>query len=336
MNNCFRTIVLISLLVNYFVASVEVCAQWKKEIPDWVLKPGEMIDVGGYELSMYRFGSGSPAVVLESGGGWGAFGWWGIQEHLAEVTGTTVISYDRAAMNFSDIGPLQPPADQEVQNLRKMLTNAQIPGPYVLVGWSAGGVTARWFATLYPQDTAAIVTVDGSVFDFEPKDQPYPWLDNAVKQYEECLKAAQEGRLKDDDDLCKRCAGLVTAQYYRPEIKQAMGDRALNPDLYAQWLYGVRRLREHTDAFRQVRKPLDDIPIWALVAGQHVRKPPLDENNFLLRSFEIASTSKAGKVILLPDARHMVQATRTDAFVQAVEEAVKWTREKQSKTEPQE
>ncbi len=325
-----KTAFLIALLVCWVVfpvqSSAQLSAQWKKEIPEWVLKPGQMVDVGGYELSMYRFGSGSPVVVLESGGGWGAFGWWGIQEHLAEVTGTTVISYDRAAMNFSDIGPLEPPADQEVQNLRKLLDNAKIPGPYVLVGWSAGGVTARWFATLFPEDTAAVVTVDGSVFDFEPPDQEYPWLENAVKQYEECLKAAQEGKLKDDDELCKRCSGLVTAQYYRPEIKAAMGERALNPDLYAQWLYGMRRLREYTDAFRQVRKPLGEIPIWALVAGQHVRKPPLDENNFLLRTFEIAKTSDQGKVILLPEARHMIQATRTDGFVQAVEEAVQWAR----------
>ncbi len=319
------------LFAIHMAIPVPLFAQWKKEIPDWVLKPGKMVDVGGYKLSMYKFGSGMPTIVLESGGGWGAFGWWGIQEHLAEVTGTAVVSYDRAAMNFSDIGPLEPPADQEVQNLRKLLVNAKIPGPYILVGWSAGGVTARWFATLYPEDTAAVVTVNGSVFDFEPADHPYPWLDNATKQFEDCLTAAQEGKLQTDEKLCKKCSGLVTAQYYRPEIQKAMGDRALNPDLYAQWLYGMRRLREYTDAFRQVRKPLEEIPIWALVAGQHARNPPLEENGFLLRSFAIARTSNHGKVILLPDARHMIQATRTDAFVDAVKEAVQWTRQANAK-----
>jgi pimeloyl-ACP methyl ester carboxylesterase len=179
---------------------------------------------------------------------------------------------------------------------------------------------------------AAIVGCDGSVFDFEPPEKEMPWLERAIEIHTECFEAAKAGKLADDEKLCKQCCGLAIAQYYRPEIKAAFGDRPLDPDRHAKILHKVTHEREHTAAFRQERKPLGAIPFWALVAGQHVRKPPLDENNFLLKNFEIAKTSDMGKVILLPDARHMLQATRPDAFVQAVEEAVKWYRETGAKT----
>jgi pimeloyl-ACP methyl ester carboxylesterase len=43
-----------------------------------------------------------------------------------------------------------------------MLTNAKIPGPYILVGHSLGGPVARQFAAKYPAKVAGLVMVDSA------------------------------------------------------------------------------------------------------------------------------------------------------------------------------
>ena len=43
-----------------------------------------------------------------------------------------------------------------------MLTNAQVPGPYVLVGHSLGAWIVRLYASQYPDEVAGVVFLDGS------------------------------------------------------------------------------------------------------------------------------------------------------------------------------
>ena len=56
---------------------------------------GRAVDVGGRSLNISCAGSGSPAVILESGGGgYGGYGWRRVQAEVAKFT--TVCWYDRA------------------------------------------------------------------------------------------------------------------------------------------------------------------------------------------------------------------------------------------------
>ena len=47
-----------------------------------------------------------------------------------------------------------------------MLRTADVPGPYVLVGHSYGGIVARLYATTYPRGTSGAVSVDAQNEDF--------------------------------------------------------------------------------------------------------------------------------------------------------------------------
>ena len=49
----------------------------------------------------------------------------------------------------------------DVADLHALLTAARVPGPYVLVGWSAGGPIVRIYASTYPHDVVGLVLVDG-------------------------------------------------------------------------------------------------------------------------------------------------------------------------------
>ena len=120
--------------------------------------PGQLVDVGGYRLHMYCVGQGSPTVVLEAAADMMSADWGWIQPEIAKQT--RVCAYDRAGMGWSEPGPQPRDARQISTELHTLLTNAGIPGPYILVGHSAGGLYVRMYAAQYPEEVIGMVLVD--------------------------------------------------------------------------------------------------------------------------------------------------------------------------------
>lgn len=122
---------------------------------------GRLVDVGGYRLHIDCVGTGgtgTPTVVLDAGLGAFSLIWDLVQEDIPRTI--QVCSYDRAGMGWSDTGPQPRTPAQIARELHTLLTNAGIPGPYVLVGHSIGGKNVRMFALQYPNDVAGMVLVD--------------------------------------------------------------------------------------------------------------------------------------------------------------------------------
>src|SRR5258708_38631329 len=65
--------------------------------------PGKLYEVNGSPMHLYCTGTGSPAVLLESGLGNGWLYWQRVQPALA--TTTRVCSYDRAGLGWCDPPP---------------------------------------------------------------------------------------------------------------------------------------------------------------------------------------------------------------------------------------
>ncbi len=105
-------------------------------------------------------GTGPPAVVIIPGLGESSAGWQAIQHGLA--SDTTVCTYDRPGLGWSDPAPGRPTAAGMAHDLRMLLTGAGIPPPFVLVGHSLGGLVARMFVSLYPGEVAALALIDSS------------------------------------------------------------------------------------------------------------------------------------------------------------------------------
>lgn len=120
--------------------------------------PGQMVDVGGHRLHIDCQGSGSPTVVIEAGLGDWSTAWAAVQADVAKTT--RVCTYDRAGMGWSEPGPLPRDAGQFAKELDALLRGAQVTGPYVLVGHSAGGLSVRVFAHAYPAQVAGVVLID--------------------------------------------------------------------------------------------------------------------------------------------------------------------------------
>jgi len=140
---------------------------------------GRSIDIGGRSLNIFCAGEGVPPLIFESAGGPGYF-WTHIQPEIAKLT--TACWYDRAGEGWSDPGPYPRTSVAIATDLHTLLQRAQIPGPYVLVGWSFGGLNVRAYNGLYPQDVAGMVLVD-SAHEDEPVRAPKFFLARTAPRY---------------------------------------------------------------------------------------------------------------------------------------------------------
>lgn len=120
--------------------------------------PGQRVAVGGHRLHIHCTGTGSPTVVIDAGLGDWSTTWAKVQPEVARQA--HVCTYDRAGYGWSDAGPLPRDAETFARELRRLLREAGIPGPYVLAGHSLGGLTVRVFAGTFPSDVAGVVLVD--------------------------------------------------------------------------------------------------------------------------------------------------------------------------------
>jgi pimeloyl-ACP methyl ester carboxylesterase len=149
--------ILLAISISVFLATVtRAKARLKKQYPPI----GQMIDIGGYRLHMHIQGARSPTVILDAGAGGIGLSWELVRPAIAQVT--RVITYDRAGLGWSDTSPYPRDASTMALELHTMLVNANISGPYILVGHSLGGPVARHFAAKYPNEVAGLVMVDSA------------------------------------------------------------------------------------------------------------------------------------------------------------------------------
>ncbi len=120
-------------------------------------------DVGTLSLHLVCLGDGSPTVVLDAGLGQDAKTWAPVQPDIARFT--RVCAYDRAGMGTSSPAARPHTNRQMADELNSLLSAAKIPGPFVLVGHSMGGVNVRLFASKHPENVSAMVLVDSMTGD---------------------------------------------------------------------------------------------------------------------------------------------------------------------------
>jgi pimeloyl-ACP methyl ester carboxylesterase len=126
------------------------------------------------QLYLECHGTGSPTVVFEAGlRGRGDI--WNYSSDDGFGTGvlqrvvpfTRVCTYDRPgtllgldALSRSDPVPMPRTTGAVVTDLHALLWTAGVPGPYVFVGASTGGLIARQYTSIYPAEVVGMVLVD--------------------------------------------------------------------------------------------------------------------------------------------------------------------------------
>jgi pimeloyl-ACP methyl ester carboxylesterase len=112
----------------------------------------------GRSLFIECWGEGEPTMVLEVGEG-------RLHEDMAALRAVyesqlRVCSYDRANKGRSSDAPTPRTGADLVADLHGLLAAAEVPGPYVLVGHSAGGLVVQGYAAVHPDELAGVVALN--------------------------------------------------------------------------------------------------------------------------------------------------------------------------------
>lgn len=253
-----------------------------------------LFSINGYRLFLRWKGQGSPTVVFESGLGRGSDDWLesGILEQIASFT--QACAYDRASVGQSDRlpSPIPRSASALASDLASLLQAAQLPGPYILVAHSFGGLIARAFMQAHLGQTAGLVLVDAM-----HEDDASSVLD--------LLPPAAAGE-------------LPALSEYRAAFLE---DMSLEPEPI-DWAGCTREMRQGSSAGAS--------PLIVITAERFELVPPglpadlvsqLAQNHLALQQ-RLASLSSQGKQILAERSGHVVMRDRPDLIVQAVRELV--------------
>jgi carboxyl-terminal processing protease len=147
-------------LASLLAASLVFLSCARPERPD----PSGLVDIGPHRLEMRREGTGVPTIVIDAGLSDTMEKLGALQTRLARKTG--VLTYNRAGYGRSEPGPLPRDAGREAAELKALLEKASVPGPYVLVGHSLGGLNALVFAAEFPDIVAGLVLLDPPPLSF--------------------------------------------------------------------------------------------------------------------------------------------------------------------------
>jgi len=119
-----------------------------------------MVDIGGgMSLHLHCVGRGTPTVIIDNGHGADGGSWELVLADFGRITRACV--YDRPGIGLSSgPAPKRHSFRQMAHELQALLERAAIPGPYVLVAHSMGGVNVRLFQAEHPDEVVGMVLVD--------------------------------------------------------------------------------------------------------------------------------------------------------------------------------
>lgn len=285
--------------------------------------PGQMVDVGGFRLHLVCEGEGSPAVILEAGAADAWLTWHEIQPELARLT--RVCSYDRAGIGYSDPGPRPRSRHRAVEELRILLARAGVPPPYVLVGHSFGGLNARLYALLHPDEIAGLVLVESSHEDHwarAPREFRQRYLDQMKEERLDAEKAERGEPMPAIlaiPDLSWRERRQLRAVARRPAWYRASFEESQIAEANRSEFAGLPRTLA--------------VPLVVLSAGRRVRPEwrSLELHERWVRiagelQADLASRSARSRHVVVPDAGHSLHWDRPDVVVEEVRELVRKAR----------
>ncbi len=137
--------------------------------------PWRLVSAGGVEHAASCIGQGAPTVVYLDGFGAPAAPHWSLAA-VGQAESNRVCLFDRPGMGLSPYragaAPHSTP-EQHAQEMLDMLAVLGEPGPYLLAGWSYGGLVARTAAAQHPEMVAGMVLVDATSPLLPGLDEPW-------------------------------------------------------------------------------------------------------------------------------------------------------------------
>jgi len=286
-------------------------------------------------LNLVVAGDGVPTVIFAPGLINTSLEWARVQSAVAR--GTRTVAFDKAGMGFSDPGPLPRTASAVVRDLRAALKAAGIPPPYVLVGWSAGGLQMRLFAFRHPREVAGMVMVD-SASEFQHRrlaevpGAPVPDRAAELATYARLARLARAGALTPGTADYARAVGPPSPAL-TPAMNAARAALRTSPDYWravrseAAAMWATDGGSASGKELAAARRPLGELPLIVLTAGANAWPRPgetaavAQARHQVWRALhdQIAALSTRGERRTVEGAGHAIQLDQPEAVVSAIE-----------------
>ena len=293
---------------------------------------GKLVDVGGHQLHIYSTGEGSPSVVFESGGASWSLDWTLVQSEAAKFTKAS--SYDRAGFGWSESGPTPRTSEQIVTELHTLLTRAEIKKPFILVGASFGGHTARLFAQKYPEEVAGVILLDARHEAIDSK-MPPAWkkLEAAGKgMYQFMLLASRVGALNLLGKLMGEKAAPPIVMKLPPEIRTTYLEVGFQSKYFQSNLDELAAIGK-SDKQLSLTGSLGNIPVTVirhgipdLFARMPVEQAKQAERVWQELQAELTQLSSNSQLIVAEKSGHGIQIDQPDLVVDAIHQMVETIR----------
>ena len=281
--------------------------------------PGRLVDIGGRRLHIQTQGEGSPTVVISAAGAAAPLDWTNVLPAVAEFANVCV--YDRAGSGWSDPDGGPRTSRHIGKELRRLLETAGIPGPYVLVGHSIGGIHMRTYTGMFPDDVVGLVLVDSSheeQVERLPAANPTS-LEGQIRILKIVSAIAPFGGVRLLGAL-GLAAQILNFEFLQPELRE--NARAI---LYWSNLGDLASelgaIPETMKQAREAARPLGDMPLAVLTAGS-ADNPAFQREGvrevWLELQDELAALSTNSKHVVAEKSTHYIHEDEPEIVIDAI------------------
>ena len=303
--------------------------------------PGRLVDIGGWRLHLYCTGDaspGQPTVVLEAGIGAFSVDWSLVQPLVARSA--RVCSYDRAGSGWSDLGPDPRTMRQIVWELHELLAKSGEQLPAVVVGHSYGGALVRLYAATYPADVVGMVLVDAQHDDYLRLTERGEVMASTLATGRSIPPVKTSAPLRESDLPLSALRQIRSmAEWNASHANESPRDRLpIEAQRMRSWAtsqvkhaaasnnpYDGDELLALQAARKAQQYPLGDMPLVVLTRGraeQSGGNAQAHEERRRREQAELATRSKRGKQIVVPESGHHIDIERPEAVASAIRDVL--------------
>ena len=247
-----------------------------------------LVQVGEYRLNFKVIKGGNLIILLEAGGGMHSSEWSRLAPELAQRTGATVVSYDRAGFGKSDLPETPHDMREEVEWLWQGLKELGLNKDLILVGHSFGGWMIRLFASEHPEATRGMVFVDPFTNEFVDL-LGVEYLDNHP----------MAGKLPFDTSQPEKLPKIQRA------LIRMVGD-GLGPKI---------------EVMRKTSVP-SDIPVVVITSGRPFLPKAEEQEAWRLAHEQMTESIKGATLLVAEESDHMIPGRQPDLIIEAVTKVI--------------
>jgi pimeloyl-ACP methyl ester carboxylesterase len=296
-------------------------------------EPGQLVDIGGRHINMQCAGTGKPTVILMAGLFSWSLVWYKTQPVIAQRT--RVCTFDRAAYGFSDPAPRPQIISEVVDDLHSALKAGDIPGPYVLVGHSLGGLEARVYAQRWPEDIVGMVLVDtspageGLILENQPGFEDAAGRESYAAYTLHCAFLAMHGAVASSSEEFKGCSAVASLPRDTPEAFRKVWPQFFTANYFADkvsLMWGLYTHRydsvDHRSLGAMPLVVLSPEDTWKIETPAGVQFNRSYSKGWIAMHEALARLSSRGEHRFIRGSGHEIQLDKPQAVIDAVNEVL--------------